>query len=82
MHSRHSLLLHMTQNSQVIPVLGDFPLNLVKEISELHENHQGGHAEEDVAPEQHVHVMKEIHGKDGQFRDELHVICEWSAFVP
>lgn len=43
--------LHVVNDTQIVLVASDSPLDFMKEVAELHEDHQAGHGEPDVAKE-------------------------------
>lgn len=43
--------LHTVDDPQVVLVAADSPLHLVKEVAQLHEDHQAGHGQPDVSKE-------------------------------
>ena len=51
-------LFHVVKNPQIVSMLFKFALNLIRQISQLHYDHQACHRQENIAPKQHVKVMK------------------------
>uniref|UniRef100_A0A6B0UZ62 Putative secreted protein n=1 Tax=Ixodes ricinus TaxID=34613 RepID=A0A6B0UZ62_IXORI len=74
--------LHVLYNPQVVLVLFDTPLNLIEEITQLHQDHQAGHREEYVAPQQHMKIMTEIDGKCCQLKAQLSIVDVGSTVLP
>ena len=44
---------------------------LVEDVSQLHADDEAGHAQDDVAPEQHVNVMKEVDHQLSHLKHQL-----------
>ena len=48
--SQYLLSLHTVDNSQIVFMTLDSPLNFMEQISQLHANHQACHTKENVSP--------------------------------
>jgi hypothetical protein len=62
------ILLHVVQHPKVVSVLLELPLNLVREITQLHDDDKARHRQEDVRPKQHVKVMAKVDEEGGKVK--------------
>lgn len=77
----NSLPLHMIEYPDVVPVFPDSPLQLVEQEPQLHADDQRRHGQEDVAPDQHVQMVKQVHGQGSQLEGKLGVVRQRRAAV-
>lgn len=76
------VFLHVIIHPEIVAMFLELALNLIGEIAQLHDDHERCHREEDVAPEQHVHVMRQVNEKGGELEAELDVVGDGTALVP
>lgn len=72
----------MIQNPQIVAMFFEFPLNLVGEITELHDDDQACHRQKDIRPQKHMKMVSQINQESSKIKAELCVVRHWSSFVP
>lgn len=70
------------EDPQVVAVLLDSALDLVDEITQVHADDQRRHGQEDVAPQQHVDVVKQLDHECAELKHQLRVVRQSAALLP
>lgn len=71
--TKHSPGLHVPDDAAIILMTFDATLELVEQVSQLHANHQAGHAQEDISPQLQRIPLDQISWSHGEskFTNEL-----------
>lgn len=82
LRSQRIRFLHVIKHPQIVAVFLELSLDLVHEISQLHDYDEAGHRQEDVAPEQHVQMVQEINCERSYLKDQLNVVRDVCPLIP
>lgn len=70
------------KDPQVVAVLLDSALDLVDEVAQVHADNKRRHGQEDVAPQQHVDVVKQLDHECAELKHQFRVVCQSTALLP